>query len=89
MAPPSASWSINAFDANAPEVRVGIGAVLEGKTDIAMGNAMGSNIFDVLCDLAHPGHQRRLRHKRTTLGPDEPSVLTGAAQSTAQGCTSA
>ena len=40
--------TIVAFGTSAPEVAVSVGAVLEGKTDIAIGNVVGSNIFNVL-----------------------------------------
>ncbi len=40
--------TIVAFGTSAPEVAVSIGAVLDGKTDIAVGNVVGSNIFNVL-----------------------------------------
>ncbi|MDO9149436.1 MAG: calcium/sodium antiporter [Hydrogenophaga sp.] len=40
--------TIVAFGTSAPEVAVSVGAVLEGKNDIAMGNVVGSNIFNVL-----------------------------------------
>ena len=40
--------TIVAFGTSAPEVAVSIGAVLDGKTDIAIGNVVGSNIFNVL-----------------------------------------
>ena len=40
--------TVVSFGTSAPEVAVGIGAVLEGKTDLALGNAIGSNIFNVL-----------------------------------------
>ncbi len=40
--------TIVAFGTSAPEVAVSIGAVLDGKTDIAMGNVVGSNIFNIL-----------------------------------------
>lgn len=40
--------TVVAFGTSAPEVAVGIGAVLDGKTDLALGNAIGSNIFNVL-----------------------------------------
>jgi len=40
--------TIVAFGTSAPEVAVSVGAVLDGKTDIAMGNVVGSNIFSVL-----------------------------------------
>lgn len=40
--------TIVAFGTSAPEVAVSVGAVLDGKTDIAIGNAVGSNILNVL-----------------------------------------
>jgi cation:H+ antiporter len=40
--------TIVAFGTSAPEVAVSVGAVLDGRSDIAIGNAVGSNIFNVL-----------------------------------------
>ncbi|WP_225984548.1 calcium/sodium antiporter [Noviherbaspirillum aerium] len=40
--------TVVAFGTSAPEVAVAVGAVLEGKNDIAIGNVVGSNIFNVL-----------------------------------------
>ena len=40
--------TIVAFGTSAPEVAVSVGAVLDGKTNIAIGNVVGSNIFNVL-----------------------------------------
>ena len=40
--------TIVAFGTSAPEVAVSVGAVLGGRTDIAIGNVVGSNIFNVL-----------------------------------------
>ena len=40
--------TIVAFGTSAPEVAVSLGAVLNGQTDIALGNVVGSNIFNVL-----------------------------------------
>ncbi|MCU0938694.1 MAG: calcium/sodium antiporter [Burkholderiaceae bacterium] len=40
--------TIVAFGTSAPEVAVSVGAALEGRTDIAIGNVVGSNIFNVL-----------------------------------------
>ncbi|TXC65738.1 calcium/sodium antiporter [Piscinibacter aquaticus] len=40
--------TIVAFGTSAPEVAVSVGAVLDGRTDIAVGNVVGSNIFNVL-----------------------------------------
>jgi cation:H+ antiporter len=40
--------TVVAFGTSAPEVAVSVGAVLDGKVDIAIGNVVGSNIFNVL-----------------------------------------
>jgi cation:H+ antiporter len=40
--------TIVAFGTSAPELAVSVGAALDGKTDIAVGNVVGSNIFNVL-----------------------------------------
>lgn len=40
--------TIVAFGTSAPEAAVSIGAALEGSNDIAIGNVVGSNIFNVL-----------------------------------------
>lgn len=40
--------TIVAIGTSAPEVAVSVGAALEGQTDIAVGNVVGSNIFNVL-----------------------------------------
>jgi cation:H+ antiporter len=40
--------TIVAFGTGSPELAVSVGAVLDGKTDIAIGNVVGSNIFNVL-----------------------------------------
>ncbi len=40
--------TIVAFGTSAPEMAVSAGAVLDGKTDLAIGNVVGSNIFNVL-----------------------------------------
>ncbi len=40
--------TIVAFGTSAPEVAVSVGAVFGGRTDLAIGNVVGSNIFNVL-----------------------------------------
>ncbi len=40
--------TIVAFGTSAPEVAVSVGAILDGRSDIAIGNVVGSNIFNVL-----------------------------------------
>ncbi|MDP3811693.1 MAG: calcium/sodium antiporter [Hydrogenophaga sp.] len=40
--------TVVAFGTSAPEVAVSVGAALDGRVDIAVGNVVGSNIFNVL-----------------------------------------
>ena len=40
--------TVVAFGTSAPEIAVSIGAVLDGRVDIAVGNVVGSNIFNIL-----------------------------------------
>ncbi|MBX3436949.1 MAG: calcium/sodium antiporter, partial [Planctomycetaceae bacterium] len=40
--------TVVAFGTSAPEMAVSVGTALSGKTDIALGNVVGSNIFNVL-----------------------------------------
>ncbi|MFY7857519.1 MAG: calcium/sodium antiporter [Rubrivivax sp.] len=40
--------TIVAFGTSSPEVAVSVGAALDGRTEIAVGNVVGSNIFNVL-----------------------------------------
>ncbi|MDO9165815.1 MAG: calcium/sodium antiporter [Rhodoferax sp.] len=40
--------TVVAFGTSAPEMAVSVGAVFQGRTDMAIGNVVGSNIFNVL-----------------------------------------
>ncbi|WP_302174013.1 calcium/sodium antiporter [uncultured Hydrogenophaga sp.] len=40
--------TIVAFGTSSPEVAVSVGAAMDGQTDLALGNVVGSNIFNVL-----------------------------------------
>ena len=51
MSPLVIGLTVVAFGTSAPEVAVSVGAVLDGRTDIAVGNVVGSNIFNVLAIL--------------------------------------
>ncbi|MEY4979206.1 MAG: hypothetical protein RLZZ352_1476 [Pseudomonadota bacterium] len=48
LSPLVVGLTIVAFGTSAPEVAVSVGAVLDGNGDIAIGNVVGSNIFNVL-----------------------------------------
>jgi cation:H+ antiporter len=48
LSPLVVGLTVVAFGTSAPELAVSVGAVLDGRTDIAIGNVVGSNIFNVL-----------------------------------------
>lgn len=48
LSPLVVGLTIVAFGTSAPEMAVTVGAALDGRTDIAVGNVVGSNIFNVL-----------------------------------------
>jgi cation:H+ antiporter len=48
LSPLVVGLTIVAFGTSAPEIAVSIGAVVEGRTDMAVGNVIGSNVFNVL-----------------------------------------
>ncbi|MGV3516289.1 calcium/sodium antiporter [Luteitalea sp.] len=48
LSPLVVGLTVVAFGTSAPEVAVSVGAVLEGETNIAIGNVVGSNILNVL-----------------------------------------
>ena len=48
LSPLVVGLTVVAFGTSAPEMAVSVGAVLGGTTDLALGNAVGSNIFNVL-----------------------------------------
>ena len=48
IAPLVVGLTVVAFGTSAPELAVSVKGVLDGQTDIALGNVVGSNIFDVL-----------------------------------------
>ena len=48
LSPLVVGLTVVAFGTSAPEVAVSVGAALSGQTDLAVGNVVGSNIFNVL-----------------------------------------
>lgn len=51
ISPLAVGLTVVAFGTSAPELAVSVGAALGGRTDIATGNVVGSNIFNVFCVL--------------------------------------
>lgn len=48
IAPLVVGLTVVAFGTSAPELAISLGAALDGHTDLALGNVVGSNIFNVL-----------------------------------------
>jgi len=48
MSPLVIGLTVVAFGTSAPEIAISVGASLKGQTDVAVGNVVGSNIFNVL-----------------------------------------
>jgi cation:H+ antiporter len=70
--------TIVAFGTSAPEVAVSVGAVLDGRTDIAIGNVVGSNVFNVLFILGLSALITPLLVDRQLIRQEVP-ILIGAA----------
>lgn len=48
LSPLVVGLTVVAFGTSAPEMAVSVGAALDGRTDIAVGNVVGSNTFNIL-----------------------------------------
>ncbi|MEO7246012.1 MAG: calcium/sodium antiporter [Rubrivivax sp.] len=70
--------TIVAFGTSAPELTVSIGAVLKGQTGLALGNVVGSNIFNVLGVLGLAALVTPLAVERQLIRQEVP-VMIGAA----------
>lgn len=70
--------TIVAFGTSAPEVAVSAGAVLNGQTDIAVGNVVGSNIFNVLFILGFSALLAPLRVHGQLIRQEVPVMIGGA-----------
>ncbi len=60
IAPLVIGLTIVAFGTSSPELAVSVQSALAGQADIAVGNVVGSNIFNVLFILGHFGHDYAL-----------------------------
>ena len=69
--------TVVAFGTSAPEFAVSIGAALHGKTDIAVGNVVGSNIFNVLAILGISALVAPLPVHRKLIRVDVPVMIAG------------
>ncbi len=70
--------TIVAFGTSAPELLVGVVAAGQGTTDIAVGNALGSNLFNILIILGLSGVIRPLTIQQSTVWKEIPLGLLAA-----------
>ncbi len=70
--------TIVAFGTSMPELIVSIMAALEGKTDVAFGNVVGSNMANILLILGAAAVIYPLRVKRSTIWKEVPFSLLAA-----------
>jgi cation:H+ antiporter len=70
--------TVVAFGTSAPEMAVSVGSVLGGTTDLAIGNAVGSNTFNVLFILGIAALIVPLAVHRQVLRQEAPVMIGGA-----------
>jgi cation:H+ antiporter len=70
--------TVVALGTSAPETAVSSGAVLAGRTGLAVGNAIGSNIFNVLFILGLAALVKPLPVHRQVIRQDGPLMVVGA-----------
>ncbi len=70
--------TVVAFGTSAPEMAVSTGAVLSGRTALAVGNAVGSNIFNVLFILGVAAVITPLAVHRQVIRQEVPIMIGGA-----------
>ena len=70
--------TVVAFGTSAPEIAVSVGAVLDGRVDMAIGNVVGSNIFNVLAILGVSALFAPLVVHRQVIRQEVP-IMIGAA----------
>lgn len=71
--------TVVAFGTSAPELAVSVTGAVQGSTDIAVGNVMGSNIANILLILGVASLIRKLPVKRNSLRLDLPVLLLSGA----------
>jgi len=71
--------TVVAFGTSAPESTVSVSAVLSGQTDIAVGNVVGSNIFNVLFILGLAALIVPLRVDAQVIRQEVPMMIAASA----------
>lgn len=80
--------TIVAFGTSAPELAVSVLAALEGTNDIAFGNVIGSNIFNILFILGLSALISRLHIQKSTTWKEIPFAFLGVVATGALGLSS-
>lgn len=78
VSPLIAGLTVVAFGTSAPELSVSVSAALEGRSDIALGNVVGSNIFNIAVILGIAALIQPLRIQLAVIRRDIP-VMIGAS----------
>jgi len=78
LSPLVVGLTVVAFGTSAPEVAVSAGAVLDGRNDIAVGNVVGSNIFNVLVILGFSAMIAPLVVRSQVIRQEVPIMLGGS-----------
>ena len=71
--------TIVAFGTSAPEAAVSINAALKGSNDIAIGNIIGSNIFNLLVAVGISAMIRPIKVQKTTIIKEYPLSMYSVA----------
>ena len=71
--------TIVAFGTSAPEAAVSINAALKGSNDIAIGNIIGSNIFNLLVAVGLSAMNRPIKVQKTTIIKEYPLSIYSVA----------
>ena len=85
LSPLVVGLTVVAFGTSAPEMAVSTGAVLSGKGGLALGNAVGSNIFNVLFILGLAALITPLAVHRQVIRQEVPIMVGGAVLLIVQG----
>ncbi|MDE6310356.1 MAG: calcium/sodium antiporter [Muribaculaceae bacterium] len=77
--------TVVAFGTSAPEFVISLFSALDGRTEMAIGNVVGSNIFNVLAIIGITALVRPIKIERSILTSDIPLVLVSALALLAMG----
>ena len=78
--------TVVAFGTSAPELVISLMSAVEGHAELAVGNVVGSNIFNVLAIVGITALVRPIPVQRSVIGVDIPMVVLSALVLLALGC---